>query len=353
MFRYVCVFISVIMLGLSSAFAQTIEDVYVIDDIKIYYEAENLQDAKMRAEEEAISKAFNILMNRILPRVSVWKVQLIEPEKIQKSALVATPTFERKTTETYMATFSVSFNSEKIRAILNKVGAVYYDKPAPQSLVIPIVDRGLKSIVWDNNIPELAAWNEAPIHLGISNFTYAEGDLMDIVLFSPDQSFEKPYAYFKDILDKYEAEQVILIKSSIHENEVINHIKLVKEDESIDFMVASEYDQENPDMSLNKNINEILQTIDDNYKGLIKSSRHNKYTSNLIIKKDMSDASDVIKRLNMIKSIVNIQTIQDNDKELRITVIYVSKPIKFISDLKQVELIIQNTVNGDQELLVR
>ena len=243
-------------------------DVFLINDVDIYAESDNLENAKNEAYNSGTKQAFSKLMERMLPKEQWWKVDDISK---QKAHLALQDTYiinERMTSHSYMAKIAFQFNSVEVKKILQRAGTFYYDKYSVPHLMIPILKKGDNFVIWQDSNWN-AAWDDRPSRIGLFSYVYLMDDINDIDLLKKPESFLEMRLYkFVPILERYGAEGVVVILGEMIGDQLKLIIRIASR--SSDTIRTFSYDRDPniDDEEFYKNVaSDALQKIDSIYKG--------------------------------------------------------------------------------------
>ena len=201
-------------------------DIFTVKNIDVYAESDNLENAKSEAINIGIQHAFDKLLDKIIVSRSRWRIDAIKSSEALSAFEDYKIVKERLTAYSFTGTIDIRFSPSQIKTILNKMGITYYDEYSAVNLVIPILHRDDKVIIWGND-PWSKEWGHAPATVGLSRFAFALGDLYDIDAVDPKIALMLPYKKFLGILDRYKAENIIIIVANDFGNDISAEVRVL------------------------------------------------------------------------------------------------------------------------------
>lgn len=190
------------------------DDIFCVRDVDVYSESDTLDNAKREAVNKGTEEAFRLLLARLLPQETMWKVSTLKKNNAYDSVSEMKATFERMTSSSYMGKIDFCFNPQKIKTILNRMGIYYTASFSPQYLIIPILIDSKSVSIWEND-EWFSAWEGMPESIGLSKFSYLLGDLQDEALIDPVSYTKQDYKNLNKILKRYGAQEayVVIVES--------------------------------------------------------------------------------------------------------------------------------------------
>ncbi|MCE2992410.1 MAG: DUF2066 domain-containing protein [Candidatus Jidaibacter sp.] len=184
-------------------------EVFRVVDVRIKAESNDLENAESEAVRQGIQDAFKILLFRLCTDDQKWKIEHTNISNVFNFVKQTTIRDERKTAFKYMATMDIVFDEGAVKNFLGKNGFKYFTMYSPVQLVIPILKKNEKYVIWEDE-EWMSAWGEMPSELGLLKLVYLMGDLEDNLILTPKTAADAKFPYFQKILQKYKAEEVIL-----------------------------------------------------------------------------------------------------------------------------------------------
>ncbi|MDF3048091.1 MAG: hypothetical protein K0R73_1209 [Candidatus Midichloriaceae bacterium] len=183
---------------------------FKVVDISIQADSNDLSNAEAEAVLKGTLDAFKTLLFRLCTNDQKWKIENAPIRNVFDFVKKTSIRDERKTAFRYMATMDVVFDEAAVKNFLGRNGFKYFISYSPVQLVIPIVKKDEKYMIWEDE-KWMDSWGEMPNELGLLKLAYLMGDLGDTLILNPKAAAEAKFPYFQKALEKYNAEEVVLI----------------------------------------------------------------------------------------------------------------------------------------------
>ena len=197
-------------LGLAAApaVAQTADQAFSVSDVQVDVTAANAMQAREKAFDDVQRLAFRRLMDRLVasgqkrvPEPSARDIQSMVRDVIVES--------EKSSAVRYIASFTVRFKPESIRALLDGTGVSYVDSRRPPLLVVPVLTGAEGPLLWDDPNPWREAWARRPVD-GLVPFIVPTGELEDVTLVSTRQAIARDNAALTALARRHGARDVLV-----------------------------------------------------------------------------------------------------------------------------------------------
>ncbi len=185
-------------------------EVFIITDIPLYAGSNNLFNAETEAVDRGIIESFQSLVHRVSLAHQDWKIKDIKLASIMSAIKDIKIRDERKTAFTYSATGDFTFDEHIVKSILSRAGFQYYTSYSPVFIVIPVVEKDGEFLIWEDD-EWMSAWGNMPNIVGLLKLNYLLGDLSDEVLLDPKLVATAKLPYFKKIMQKYNAQEILIV----------------------------------------------------------------------------------------------------------------------------------------------
>lgn len=281
-------------------------DVFLVNDVDIYAESDSLENAKNEAYNSGTKQAFSKLMERMLPKEQWWKADDITKQKAHLALQETYVINERMTSRSYRAKIAFQFNPLEVRKILQRAGTFYYDKYSVPHLLIPVLKKGDSFIIWQDNNWDIA-WDDRPSRIGLFSLVYLNDDINDIELLKKPDSFLETRLYkFVPLLERYEAEGIVMVLGEMIENQLKLTIRIASRNSDTIRTFTYDRDQNIDDEEFYKNVaTDTLQKIDSIYKGYdfvgLEKLYETEFNFNFETQKQWRDLKFAIGRINEIR----------------------------------------------------
>ncbi|MCZ4280367.1 DUF2066 domain-containing protein [Kiloniella laminariae] len=166
--------------GLFAGAAQAVPEVYTVRNITVDATAKSASDAKAEALSQGYEKAFQILVERLVPQSDLGKVPRLSSKDALGYVLDISLSEERSSAVRYIAKMTVRFKESQTRTLLRNTGAALAETISKPVLVLPIQNRGGESLLWGDRNDWRLAWSGLEDSNGLVPLTLPLGDLEDI-----------------------------------------------------------------------------------------------------------------------------------------------------------------------------
>ncbi|MDA5194372.1 DUF2066 domain-containing protein [Govanella unica] len=160
-------------------------DVYTVEAVPVDVTAKSAAEARPTAMATGQTKAFEILMRRMLrPEDAARASASVTPAVIASFVQGVEIANERTSSVRYLAHMTVKFSPVKIRDFLKGRAYPYSDSMAPPLLVLPVLDRDGAKLLWEPDNTWLRAWGQADIRNRLIHVILPRGGAEDQALLS-------------------------------------------------------------------------------------------------------------------------------------------------------------------------
>ena len=317
-------------------------DSFQILDLEIS-EPFELNFNKEKVIEKGFKQAFKELISQITTSGDKEKIKDINLDDVKNLIDSFTMSDERFINETYIVNFDVNFN-KKNTLLFFKEKNIFPSIPVKKKLIlIPIlVDLESDNVFLFNGNIFYENWNDKNERFNLLNYILPTEDIEDLSLISLNSNFIEEYD-FKKIIEKYDMEDYIIViiyknkknlqilsKMNLNQyskinNERFNDIDLSNEKDFYFFLKELKIIYED----YWKKINQINTSIKLPLTISINAKHYNKIKvfEDTLIKLDLVDSYEILKFDN---------------QNIYIKIIYNGVPNKFINDLSDENIIINN-----------
>ena len=132
----ICLCAALIAFVMQAAQAQT--PVYTVAKVAVNTEAEDAVTAKEKATREGAARAFRLLMSRMVAFDAHDRLPELSDDAIEGMVDGVVVREERFSSTRYIASLDFTFDSEKVRDLLNRVGLPHTDQQAPAVKLLPL-----------------------------------------------------------------------------------------------------------------------------------------------------------------------------------------------------------------------
>lgn len=216
---------AVVVLGmlLSSALAATnglhaqpaglaSERLFTSFDIAVDRRAGTAAEARALAIAEAEERAFRILLEKIVSSDDMASIRMPGPRALRGLVRGFEVEDERSSTTRYLATFTITFAPEKIRAYLGRQRIAFSETVPRPLLVLPVLRWGGAYLLWEENNSWRRAWEDSDSKNRLMDFRFAAGGFTDRLTITGHLAFRgSPAGRLRDLAAEYGAEETLLV----------------------------------------------------------------------------------------------------------------------------------------------
>lgn len=185
-------------------------DPFAINNIEMYFEDKSPEDAKINADDAALARAFEQLLERLLPKSSMQKLLSIKTADYAMCLSDSTQLNERVTSQSYYAVYNIKFERSCIRKLLNRKGIYYTENYAPMTIIIPLLEKDKKLMIWlDDDWKN--AFDLLPDQVGLSKFIYLMGDIIDLSILSEEGQATISNKAMMQLLKRYGGDNITTV----------------------------------------------------------------------------------------------------------------------------------------------
>lgn len=240
------------------------KNAFFIPDIRIQAEA----SSSIEAKEIALFEGQKHALEKIIQRISGTKNELDMPPVTQEDMLSLVQNIslaqEQTTPTKYIAILSVQFNQQALREWLQQYNIKILTQFPPSILILPVLTTEEGIFFLENNNPLLNALKE-------NNFTslytlkIPAGDLEDVSRFTPDSLYSGDFSSFSFLLNKYNAEQILIIEAKKEGDFYSAKTRLFPKDTSLSNVAALIHAPLEEEFVWKKLLQQVLLRLDENW----------------------------------------------------------------------------------------
>ena len=296
-----------------------VNEIFTIEKIETYHDSNNLENAKVFANNKAAIEGFKQLVHKLVPMSYQDKIHKISNIYILKAVKKITPTKERMTNHSYMATVTVHFDPQKVKNMLNYYGIRYKAKFSNKILFIPIFfeDKTLSRRDWRYKWLNLDQQYKL---LRIAVFT----NNLAMRLENEYACLFQPYSYLEKIAEEYNTKDLIIVFAEIGKNQLEFTIRILNpHQDEIKYLIVPKNVGELNIGFFNRAINELLDKIDEEWKGIKSFSQNIVFTSKVKIKTKTPKVWSAIKqKLNKITQLKSYRITASSINQIEVELNY-------------------------------
>lgn len=197
----------------SPALPQADDQMFSVSDVQVDVTAVNAMQAREKGFDNAQSLAFRKLMDRL---VAAGQPRMREPSTREVQAMVRDVIIESEKASAvrYIASFTVRFKPEPIRALLEGTGVSYVESRRPPLVVVPVLSGSEAPLLWEDPNPWREAWARRPTD-GLVPFVVPSGELEDATALSVRQAMAKDSGALANLARRYGALDALVVVASV------------------------------------------------------------------------------------------------------------------------------------------
>ena len=201
----------IILFSFISLSAQSYEDLFVVEDIKVDVTADNSVMAQNQAFEKAQVQAFETLSGRMLMDSQSQNFQT--PSALMISSLVKDyeVTDEQISAVRYIGTYKFRFRENAVKDFFSGSGVQYTDTKSRPLLVLPVLQKGTRNSLWSEDNVWMQAWSRTKLSAGLVPVEVPIGDLMDIEDIDENSPLNYEQRKLSRMLARYNADEVAIM----------------------------------------------------------------------------------------------------------------------------------------------
>lgn len=188
------------------------ERLFTSFDIAVDKRARTAGEARGLAIAEAEKRAFGMLLEKIVASDDVALVKIPGPRALRSMVRGFEVADERSSSTRYLATFTVTFEPEKIRAFLGRQRIAFSETIPRPLLVLPVLRRAGAYLLWEEDNAWRRAWDDSDSRNRLMDLDLAEGGFADQLALTGHQAFRgSPAARLRELAAKYSAEETLVV----------------------------------------------------------------------------------------------------------------------------------------------
>jgi len=190
------------------AYAQ--DDPFTVRNVEVDVTAETATAARERAIGEAQRLAFERLVAKLSTQGTRRTVPTPDANGLDELVRDFEVDSEKVSAVRYLATFTVRFKPNAIRALLRDSQVTFAETASKPLLVLPLYRAEGALILWDDPNPWREAWANLGPTEGFVPLTVPNGDIADVQDIGPDQALARDPDRYRAIASRYRAAGVLL-----------------------------------------------------------------------------------------------------------------------------------------------
>ena len=314
--------ISIIILSSQFVFAYSNETdrIFTVEGIEVYQDSGSLENSKTFAKNKAVIEGFGRLIHKLIPISHHDKIYKIRNVDMLSAVKQITPTKERMTNHSYIATIKIHFDQRKIEEVLNRYGIRYKTQFSDEILFIPIFYENETSLSHDWEYKWMNLDDEHKL-LKIDVFTNSLAMRLENNL----TSLFDPYSKFKSVIQEYNTKDLIIVFGQMKGDKLELIIRFLSPSrDEIKYLIVNKDIRELNINFFNRAINELLDKIDEEWKGIKSFNQNILFSSKVKIKAENPKVWSAIRfKLNSITALKNYHVTQSSLGKMQVVLNYI------------------------------
>ena len=192
----------------SGAAGQT--DIFTVADIPVDATASNAVAAREAARLDGQRRAFRTLLERLILAADRSRLPRVGDQQLTDMVRDFSVANERSSGVRYLATYTFRFRPENVRAALRDAGIPFAETVSKPVVVLAVLRRDDRTLLWDNPNPWRAAWSARAGAGGLVPFVVPPGDAADSDAIDADQALAADRAALGRIAARYGGGDVLI-----------------------------------------------------------------------------------------------------------------------------------------------
>lgn len=207
--------VSALLLAGGPAAAQS--DIFTVRAVPVDKTAETAAAARQAAITAGHQRAFELLVDRLVPAAQQGKVPVLGPGLVEFYVRDFSVNNERTSAVRYLADLTFRFNAEEVRALLRNSSVGFAETRSKPLLVLPVYDHGDGSAprLWLEPNPWRTGWSQGPSSDGLVPLQIPLGDLSDVAAIDAQRALDGDPAGLSAIANAYGAGAVLVSKATL------------------------------------------------------------------------------------------------------------------------------------------
>lgn len=197
--------------------------VFVVADVPVDVTATDANQARDQALNAGMRDALVRLLRRMAPQETYSRLPQPNPRDLSALVYGIEVKNERTSPTRYLATVTVSFKKDAIRALLQRTGIPFAETASRPVLILPVYAAAGATLLWDDPNPWRQAWGALGVRDSLSPMVLPRGDLADIATLGAAQAAAGDRARLNAIAGRYGVEDVLVAQATLR-NEIGSRI---------------------------------------------------------------------------------------------------------------------------------
>lgn len=183
---------------------------FEVRDVAVDVTADNAAAARDEALADGERRAFEALLDRIVPPDARANVPKASPEDIRDTVADFSIRGEKTSAVRYIATLDFRFDPDAVQAFLVSRGVPFVTMPSAPVVLVPVLAAPGTLTLWDSPNPWRDAWDSSPPSGALVPIVLPEGGLGDVSTISAEKAASGDFERLTNLADRYQAEGAVV-----------------------------------------------------------------------------------------------------------------------------------------------
>ncbi len=186
-------------------------DVFAVSDLQVDERADSVVAAKKEGIAKAQRTALRTVLQRLTLQVDHDGLPPVDDKTVLRLMRDYTITQEKFGGGRYLARLNVRFHAKEVRKFLRAAGTSYAETISPTVVVLPVLQAGRGTVLWDDPNPWFDAWSNRPPPSGLVPMVLPQRDLSDVSVIGARDALAGDAGKLSAIATKYGVKGVIVV----------------------------------------------------------------------------------------------------------------------------------------------
>jgi hypothetical protein len=190
-------------------------DIFSVSNVEVDVTSNTASMAKSLAFQEAQRSALQTLLHRLTRTIDYKRLPSLNSEDLEYIVKAIEVNQERISDVRYLANIKVNFKSSEVRRLLRDRNIPFAESVSKPILILPIMLKGSKILLWEDANIWRGAWSKAKIVRGLVPLITPVGDLNDIIDVSASEVLEGNKSIQLTIGRRYGVRDIVVVIASL------------------------------------------------------------------------------------------------------------------------------------------
>lgn len=212
-------------LATASANAQTAPaqaDVYTVANVPVDATAASADAARETARLQGEHRAYAILMARLTRASDASRLPPASDATLNDLIQGLEVANERHSTVRYLADYTFHFRPDAVRQLLRGAGVPFAETQSKPLVVLPVLDSGGTTALWEDPNPWRAAWNDRNASAGLVPLVMPFGGAEDIAAIDAKTALAADGGALAAISQRYDGADVLITHATVANGSTAN-----------------------------------------------------------------------------------------------------------------------------------